>query len=127
MADGEPRPIVWMGQTLKDIGEMAAAVKMVFGTALRQAQNGQTHVDAKPFPDAGPGVYYVKSDDAGNTYLAFYAVRLGDAVYVLDLFQKKSVKGIATPQKDVDRIKARFRAAQEYHDARKKPQKARRG
>ena len=33
-----------------------------------------------------------------HTYRAVYTVQLGDAVYVLHCFQKKSAKGIKTPK-----------------------------
>ena len=36
----------------------------------------------------------------GDTYRAVYTVKFEDAVYVLHAFQKKSTKGIATPQRD---------------------------
>ena len=35
------------------------------------------------------------------------------AVYVLHVFQKKSTKGIATPQHHIDRIKRRLREVRE--------------
>jgi phage-related protein len=36
-------------------------------------------------------------------------------VYVLHAFQKKSKKGIATPQRDIDLIKARLKRAEEHY------------
>jgi phage-related protein len=36
-----------------------------------------------------------------------------DAIYVLHFFQKKSKKGIATPQHHIDLIKRRLREARE--------------
>jgi phage-related protein len=36
-------------------------------------------------------------DHDGNTYRAVYTAKLGDAVYVLHCFQKKSAKGIKAP------------------------------
>jgi phage-related protein len=118
MADAEPRPakrIVWLGQTLKDMADMPESVRIAFSAALRQAQEWLTPDSAHPFPDVGPGVYHVKQDDAGNTYRGFYVANLGIVVYVLDVFQKKSTSGIATPRKDVDRIRGRYQAAKQLH------------
>jgi phage-related protein len=36
-------------------------------------------------------------------------------VYVLHAFQKKSKKGIATPQRDIDLIKARLKRAEQHY------------
>jgi len=43
----------------------------------------------------------------GGTYRAVYTVKFADAVYVIHAFQKKSTKGIATPQREIDLIRRR--------------------
>jgi phage-related protein len=48
----------------------------------------------------------------GDTYRAIYTVRFHDSIYVLHAFQKKSKKGIATPQKEIDLIDTRLAAAE---------------
>jgi phage-related protein len=48
-----------------------------------------------------------------DAYRVVYAVQLGDAVWVLHAFQKKSTKGIATPLKEVDLIKTRLKRLEE--------------
>ena len=40
----------------------------------------------------------IVDDFDGNTFRAVYTVRFAKAVYVLHAFQKKSKRGIATPQ-----------------------------
>jgi hypothetical protein len=42
-------------------------------------------------------------------------VKFAGVIYVLHAFQKKSKKGIATPQRDIDLIKARLRRAEEHY------------
>ena len=49
---------------------------------------------------------------------AVYTVRYSDAIYVLHAFQKKSKKGIATPQKEVDLIRQRLTEAERFHRER---------
>jgi phage-related protein len=39
-------------------------------------------------------------------------VRFGDAIYVLHAFQKKSKKGMATPENDIELIRQRLAAAE---------------
>ena len=48
-----------------------------------------------------------------DTYRAVYAVNLGDAIYMLHVFQKKSKRGSETPKPDMDAIRARLKQAQE--------------
>ena len=49
----------------------------------------------------------------GNAFRAIYAVQIGEALWVVDAFQKKSKSGIKTPQVDVDRIKERIKRLKE--------------
>ena len=89
-----------------------SAVQDEVGYALYLAQRGEKHTSAKPLKGVGPGVLEVVSDHRGNTFRAVYTVRLGDRVYVLHAFQKKSKRGIATPQAEVDLIRRRLKAAE---------------
>ena len=50
-------------------------------------------------------------DDADGTYRAVYTVRFSEAVFVLHVFQKKSKRGIATPQADIEIIRQRLKVA----------------
>jgi len=75
-----------------------AEVRHEMGYALYIAQRGETAELAKMFRGHGSGVYEIVSDHDKNAYRAIYVVNLGDAVYVLHAFQKKSKKGIATPK-----------------------------
>lgn len=89
------------------------AVRKFFGHALNFAQNGEQHDAAKVLKGfAGAGVLEVVEDDAGGTYRAVYTVRFKEAVFVLHCFQKKSKKGIATPKKDMEIIRARLEVAE---------------
>ncbi len=58
-------------------------------------------------------VWEVRADDRSGTYRAVYVVHLREAVYVLHIFQKKSISGIATPQRDIETIRQRLKLAKE--------------
>lgn len=94
---------------------MPEEVQDTFGFALHLAQHGGKHPQTKPLKGfGGAGVLEVVENFDGNTYRAVYTVRFGAAIYVLHCFQKKSTKGIQTPQPEIAMIKARFVAA-EHH------------
>ena len=46
-----------------------------------------------------------------NTYRAVYTVKIGEKIYVLHAFQKKSTRGIRTPKQAIDLIKLRLKIA----------------
>jgi phage-related protein len=56
-------------------------------------------------------VLEVVSDHRGDAYRAVYTVRLSNRVFVLHAFQKKSTRGIATSDRDMDLIKRRLKLA----------------
>jgi phage-related protein len=47
-----------------------------------------------------------------------YTVRLADRVFVLHAFQKKSKRGIATPQAEIELIKRRLKQAVDISQAK---------
>src|ERR1035437_8889072 len=106
----------WIASAKDDLLAFPAAVVREIGHALYLAQLGTKHRDAKPLKGFGDaGVLEVVEDFDGNTFRAVYTVRFANAIYVLHAFQKKSKSGIATPSKEIDKIRARLkRAAEEY-------------
>jgi phage-related protein len=62
-------------------------------------------------------VLEIVSDYQTDTYRTVYTVRFGERIYVLHAFQKKSKKGIATSQSELELIKRRLKQAEELHKA----------
>lgn len=109
------KPLIWLGSSLDDLRAFPEDTRGVMGYALYLAQTGGRHPRAKPLRGfSGAGVIEVVDDFDGNTFRVVYTVKLPNAVYVLHAFQKKSKRGIATPQHEVDLIAARLRRAQEH-------------
>lgn len=61
------------------------------------------------------GFVELVEDHKGDTYRAVYTVRFATRIYVLHVFQKKSKRGIATPQNDIELIRARLRWAERLY------------
>jgi phage-related protein len=115
--------LVWVASSLKDLREFPEAVKDEMGFALYEAQCGLKPLDAKPLKGfGGANVLEIVSDYQTDTYRAVYTVRFDERVYVLHAFQKKSKKGSATPQSDIELIKRRLRQAEALHEAWQKEQ-----
>lgn len=114
------KPVRWIAGALKDLQEFPGEVRRAVGYALYQAQRGRKHPSAKPLRGfGGAGVLEVVEDYDGDTYRAVYTVRFIEAVYVLHMFQKKSKRGIATPQKEIELIRARLRLAEQDRASRR--------
>jgi phage-related protein len=113
--DQSLKKLAWLGSSKKDLKAMPSDVQSTFGFALYQAQIGKKHTQAKPLKGFGSaGVLEVVEDARGSTFRAVYTLKLGNAVYVLHCFQKKSTQGVSTPKPDMELIRERLKAAQAH-------------
>ncbi|WP_315837955.1 type II toxin-antitoxin system RelE/ParE family toxin [Bradyrhizobium prioriisuperbiae] len=107
---------VFIGSSLKDLKAFPLKVQNRMGFALHQVQAGDEPLAAKALKGfGGRSILELVDDFDGDTYRAAYTVRFAKMVYVLHAFQKKSKKGIATPQRDLELIKARLRDAEVHY------------
>jgi phage-related protein len=105
-----------MGSSREDLKSFPEQVRRHIGHALYAAQQGETDPAAKPLKGfGGANVMEIVDRHDTNTYRGVYTVKFAGRIYVLHAFQKKSTKGIATPQKDIELIRQRLIAA-ERHD-----------
>lgn len=114
MASGRPqklRSIIWLGNSRRNILAFPESVRKLIGDELQLIQFGGMPRSAKPFKGVGPGIIEIAVRHDREAYRCVQAVRLGDAIYVLHAFQKKSRTGIATPRQDVGLIRQRYREA----------------
>lgn len=88
------KDLAWIGSSREDLRGFPQKVRETMGHALRVAQRGGKHPDAKPLKGfKGAGVLEVV---------------------------EKSKHGIETPKKDLDLISARLRRAEEDYRQREK-------
>lgn len=108
------KPLVWIGSAKKQYDTFPDDVQDRFGFELYLAEIGTVRSHAKVLCGFGnAGVIELRDDFDGDTYRCVYTARLTRHVYVLHAFQKKAKEGIVTPQRDMDLVRQRLRAAQE--------------
>jgi phage-related protein len=107
------RPVIWMGNSKKNLRDFPEGVQKLLGDELQLIQFGGMPKDAKPFRGVGSGVLEIALRYASDAYRVVVAVQVSRRIYVLHAFQKKSKKGIETPKGDIDLIRQRYREAQE--------------
>lgn len=113
------RPLVWLGSSYRDLMAMPGPVRQFFGHALGRAQQGERHESTKVLRGfGGAGILEIIRDEAGGTFRAVYTVRFQAAVFVLHVFQKKSRRGVETPDEDMALIRARLKIAEVYSRGR---------
>lgn len=86
------------------------------GTDLRQVQQGKHPASEKALSNHGStNLRELKCDSKGGTYRLIYTIEFREAIWVLDVFKKKSKHGIEVPKEDAARIKARLQTAKSLH------------
>ncbi len=113
MEHTDKKPIIWLGDSRKQVQAFPQTVRQDIGAALYDVQLGGTPPLAKPFKGVGSGVFKIVTRFDTNTYRTVYAVQLGKHVYVLHAFQKKSPTGRKTASKDIEMIGRRYKEALE--------------
>ena len=72
------KPVIWLGDSLRELKTFPAAVQDEMGYAIYLAQRGDKHMSAKPLKGLGSGVLEVVSDHRGDTFRSVYTVRLAE-------------------------------------------------
>lgn len=93
------RPINWVKAALKDFDAFPSAVKLDGLRALTVAADG--------------GVMEIVLKHRGDAFRVVYAVQIGDDIWVVHAFQKKSTQGIKTPKREIDLVHERLKRLKE--------------
>jgi phage-related protein len=107
------RAINWLKAALKDFLAFPQVAQDKAGTALTMIAEGATPDIAKPLTGLGSGIWELAIKSRGDAYRVVYALQLGDDIWVVHAFQKKSKKGIATPKMEIDLVKERIKRLKE--------------
>ena len=109
-----------MGKAKNNLRKFPEGPRKLIGDELQLLQFGGMPKDTKPFKGVGSGVLEIAVRHDKEAYRTVVAVQLGQKLYVLHAFQKKSKRGIETPKRDVDLIKQRYKEAKELATYEKK-------
>ena len=107
------RPISWIKAALKEFERFPEGARSICLAALTIAAEGAKADIAKPMRGLGSGVFEIALPFRGNAFRVIYAVQLGDEIWVVHAFQKKSTQGIKTPPHEIDLIKDRLKQLKE--------------
>ena len=114
------KDVHFVGSAERDFQKLPDEVRKEAIAALSDLQNGRTPKAGryKELTDndklRGVGEVRLNGDD-GNTYRVYNVVCLREVIYILEAGVKKSVRGAAIPQQDIERLeKRRKKALEDY-------------
>ncbi len=93
------KPVIWMGDSLKQVKSFPNQVRREIGSSLFDVQKGDQPYKAKPFKGVGSGIFELVTRFDGDTYRTVYAVQIGNCVYILHAFQKSLQKVLKQPRR----------------------------
>jgi phage-related protein len=113
--------VAWEGDSLEVVRAFPPAVRQEIGLDIRRLQQGRMPHDSRPMRSIGKGVFELRQRDHNGWYRLIYLTRVGDTIYMLHGFTKKSAK---TSRNDLAIASSRLknvlaRIAEEKKDARK--------
>ena len=90
------KQVQWLADVRARVRAFPPGVQDGVGYSLFLVQTGKTSQNVKPLHGFGSGV------------MEIFTVSIGDCIYVLHAFQKKSSAGIATPKRELDLVRRRL-------------------
>ncbi|MEG8219637.1 type II toxin-antitoxin system RelE/ParE family toxin [Sphingomonas sp. HH69] len=115
-----PRPtfrtISWIRAARKDFESFPPRAIDRALDALTVVADGGAPDIAKPLAGLGVGVWELAIKERGDAYRVVYALQLGDDIWVVHAFQKKSTRGISTPRHEIDLVRERIKRLKEMLD-----------
>jgi phage-related protein len=107
------RPVSWVKAALREFESFPEGTRATCLAALTIAAEGGKADVAKPMASLGSGIFEIALPFKGDAFRVVYAVQIGDDLWVVHAFQKKSTQGINTPQREIDLIKNRLKKLKE--------------
>ena len=113
----ETAEVVWEGDSLEGIRRFPGPVRQDLGAELRRLQTGDRPLNSRPMPSIGARVYELKEQDERAWYRVIYLAKIGNRIYILHCFEKKSAKtgksDLALAKARLKRVSARLRSENE--------------
>ncbi len=109
----DTRPISWFKAALKDFQAFPPGAQQDLAAALTVLAEGRMPDIAKPLQGLGAGVMELALRHRGDAFRVVYALQIGDDIWVVHAFQKKSTQGSKTPKHEIDLVQQRLKRLRE--------------
>lgn len=112
------KDVVLLGDSAASLRRFPPEARQRVGYQLYLVQRGIEPGDWKPMRTVGPGCREIRVHTDSGAYRVIYAATIGDAVYVLHCFEKKTQR---TAKADIEKARRRYREANEIAHMKERP------
>src|SRR5437870_5045556 len=84
--------VAWEGDSLAAVRAFPPVIRQEIGLDIRRLQQGNMPHDSRPMRSIGKGVFELRQRDSRGWYRLIYLTHVGDTLYMLHAFTKKSAK-----------------------------------
>lgn len=103
------KEIRWQGDSRKVAHRFPKGARLALGKELTRIQMGRQPRNGKWLARIGSGVQEIRVAYSKEAYRVIYVATLGDGIFVLHAFHKKSKTGISTPQEELELAAKRYK------------------
>ena len=107
------RPASWLKGARRDFDAFPQGAQIEMARALTILAEGEMPEIAKPLTGFGSGVMELALRHRGDAFRVVHALQIGDDIWVVHAFQRKSKSGIKTPKQDIALIHERLKRLKE--------------
>jgi phage-related protein len=107
------RPVSWIKAALGEFEHFPKEVRAICLAARTVAAEGGKADLATPMHGLGSGVLELRVRFRSDAYRVVYTLQSAAEVWVVHAFQKKSTRGMKTPQREIDVIRERLKRLRE--------------
>ena len=109
----DSRQLSWVKAARKEFEKFPLGARREIEIALTLAAEGRKADTAKHVKGLGSGVFEIALAYRSDAYRVVYAVQIGEAIWVVHAFQKKSKTGLKTPKAEINVIRTRLKRLKE--------------
>lgn len=118
------KDIIWVASAKSDLKNLPDEIQQAFGFNLYRIQKElQPVCKSKVLKGFQIAIVELIEHYNKEAYRAVYTTKIGDNIYVLHIFQKKSKQGISLPKRDKEIIQKRLQDALMHERGREKHDK----
>jgi phage-related protein len=107
------RKIAWIKAARKEFEAFPEGAQLDLARALTIIAEGGMPDIAKPLAGLGSGILELALRHRGDAYRVVYALQIGEDIWVVHAFQKKSKSGTKTPKAEIDLVRERLKRLKE--------------